>query len=216
MEAFMALKDSSTRIRAVFFDYDGVLTTDKTGSLTTCRYLSRRTGIDVATLSEVLRPYNEDLTLGRLSHADVWPEVCKALGQSVSLELLPLAFESTPANGPMFSLARELKQSCCVGIITDNKKDRIDYLRKAQQLDSVFEPIVVSAEFGCTKQGSTLFEAALARIGVEAGQVVFIDNSQANLTAPRALGINAIHFDDATNDVAALRLCLREGYGLLV
>ena len=48
------------------------------------------------------------------------------------------------------------------------------------------------------------------------GQVVFIDNSQANLTAPRALGINAIHFDDATNDVAALRLCLREGYGLLV
>ncbi|MBG9389884.1 HAD-IA family hydrolase [Caenimonas aquaedulcis] len=210
----MPLKDSTKRIRAVFFDYDGVLTTDKTGSLTTCRYLSERTGIDVATLSDALRPYNEDLTLGRVSHADVWPDVCKALGQSISMDLLAPAFGSTPVDEPMFSLARALKQFCRVGIITDNKKDRIDYLRQAQQLDSLFDPIVVSAEFGATKQGPVLFEAALARAGVEAGEAVFIDNSPANLIAPRALGFHTFHFDDATRDVAALRFYLQEHHGL--
>jgi hypothetical protein len=32
-------------IEAIFFDYDGVLTLDQTGSLTTNRFLSERTGI---------------------------------------------------------------------------------------------------------------------------------------------------------------------------
>jgi putative hydrolase of the HAD superfamily len=145
----------------------------------------------------------------------VWPELCEHLGQKIPFRLLPLAFQSTPANKPMFALAEELKRRCVVGIITDNKKDRIDYLRKAQQLDSIFAPIVVSAETGCTKKGKRMFEVALQLSGVGANEAVFIDNSTANLVAPRALGMHAIHFDDATNDVAGLRRSLKEDYDLL-
>ena len=203
-------------IRGVFFDYDGVLTTDKTGSLTTCRYRSSQTGIDLGILTSTLRHYNGDLTIGLRSHADVWPELCESLGRAIPVELLPLAFQSTPANRPMFTLAEELKRQCVVGIITDNKKDRIDYLRKAQQLDALFAPIVVSAEMGCTKEDKRMFQAALQRSGLEAGEAVFIDNSAPNLIAPRALGMQTIHFDDVTNDVAGLRRTLNEHYGLLV
>lgn len=204
----------SSPIKGVFFDYDGVLTTDKTGSLTTCRYLSSRTGIDVEILARALRQYNRDLTIGRRSHADVWPELCESLGQAIPVELLPLAFQSTPPNPPMFALARELKRHYVVGIITDNKKDRIDYLRKAQQLDGLFAPIVVSAEMGCTKEDEGMFLAALQLAGLQASEAVFIDNSAPNLVAPRALGMQAIHFDDATNDVARLRRTLSEDCGL--
>lgn len=210
----MLAEDPCKPIRAVFFDYDGVLTTDKTGSLTTCRYLSMQTGIAPQVFASALRPYNEDLTTGRRSHSDVWPELCETLGQPIPLELLPLAFESTPANEPMFELARELKRRYIVGIITDNKKDRIDYLRKTQRLDSLFAPIVLSAELGCTKQGPRMFEAALAQSGLRADEVVFIDNNAANLVAPRELGIHTIHFDDARNDVSSLRRRLKDSYGL--
>ena len=210
----MPAEELSKPIRAVFFDYDGVLTTDKTGSLTTCRYLSMQTGIAPQVLASALRPYNKDLTIGRRSHADVWPEFCETLGQRIPLELLPFAFESTPANEPMFKLARELKRRYVVGIITDNKQDRFDYLRKTRRLDSLFAPIVLSAELGCTKQGPGLFEAALARSGLRAEDVVFIDNDAANLIAPRELGMHTIHFDDATNDVCSLRRHLKESYGL--
>jgi phosphoglycolate phosphatase-like HAD superfamily hydrolase len=44
-------------IKAVLFDFDGVLTTDKTGSLTTARFLSQRTGIDLARVQSVLRNF---------------------------------------------------------------------------------------------------------------------------------------------------------------
>ena len=210
----MSIHRPRSSIKGVFFDYDGVLTTDKTGSLTTCRYLSSQTGIELGILTNALRRYNDDLTIGQRSHADIWPQLCESLGQSIPLGLLPLAFQSTPCNQPMFALAEELKRSCVIGIITDNKKDRIDYLRRVQQLDRLFAPIVVSAEMGCTKEDKRMFEAALQLTGLQAGEAVFIDNTPGNLVAPRALGMQAIHFDDVTNDVAGLRRTLKEEYGL--
>lgn len=209
-------RKASVTIRGVFFDYDGVLTTDKTGSLTTCRHLSLRTGIELDVLANVLHRFNPDLSVGKRSYTEIWPDVCSMLGRRVPLELLAEAFESTPRNLPMFALADELRRSCVVGIITDNKKDRMDHLRKAQQLDELFSPIVVSAEVGYTKEDAQIFETALARSGLPASSCVFIDNSRANLVRPQALGMHAIHFDDDSNDVAALRRSLAADYGLLV
>src|SRR4051812_36346079 len=86
------VKDST--IRAVMFDFDGVLTNDKTGSLTTTRYLSQRTGIELPKLQAAFRRFNNDLTLGRTTHAAVWPDICADLGQTVGLDLLEEAFVS--------------------------------------------------------------------------------------------------------------------------
>lgn len=204
-------------IEAVFFDYDGVLTADKTGSLTTCRYLSRRTGIELQRLLQAFGIHNHELTLGRRSHADVWPDICARLEQDVPPGLLVEAFESTPMNAPMFALARQLKSAGCeVGVITDNKSDRMAHLRQLQRLDETFDPIVVSAEVGCTKQEQAIFRLALARRGTPPGRALFIDNTEANLVAARALGLHTICFDDEANDIAALRKQLRSHWGLPV
>ena len=191
-------------IKAVFFDYDGVLTTDKTGSLTTSRYLSQATGIPFSAVNAAFSRYNKDLTLGKTTHSQIWHEVCSALGQELSIALLCEAFESTPMNAAMFSLARRLKENYSVGIITDNKKDRIDRLKRHQNLDSLFSPIVVSAEVGAIKESATIFLHALHCTGMSAEESVFVDNSKDNLVAPNALGIKTIFHDDEKNDIEAL------------
>jgi HAD superfamily hydrolase (TIGR01509 family) len=191
-------------IKAVFFDYDGVLTTDKAGSLTTSRYLSQATGIPLSTVKAAFSRYNRDLILGKTTHSQIWHEVCGALGQELSIALLREAFESTPMNAAMFSLARRLKENYSVGIITDNKKDRIDHLKQHQNLESLFSPIVVSAEVGADKQSAKIFLHALHCTGVRAEESVFVDNSEDNLVAPSALGINTIFHDDEKNDIDAL------------
>ena len=86
-------------IKAVFFDYDGVLTTDKTGSLTTTRHLSKATGIELSVVKATFNRYNRDLTLGKTTHIQVWHEICSALGQKLDIRLLFEAFESTRRNG---------------------------------------------------------------------------------------------------------------------
>ena len=191
-------------IKAVFFDYDGVLTTDKTGSQTTTRYLSQVTGLELSAVKGAFSRFNKDLTLGRTNHAQIWPDLCSALGQELSIRLLHEAFESTPMNSAVFSLARRLRESHLVGIITDNKKDRIDYLKQHQDLASLFNPIVVSAEIGSDKGSAEIFLHALHQAGVGPEEAVFIDNNAENLAAPNALGINTIFHDDEKNDIEAL------------
>jgi HAD superfamily hydrolase (TIGR01509 family) len=201
-------------IKVLFFDYDGVLTTDATGSLTTCRYLSEATGVSFGSLKQAFQRHNGDLSLGRTNHAAVWPEICKSVGCQIPFELLAEAFASTPPNTEMFDFARHLKASYSVGIITDNKKDRIDYLKQHQQLDAVFTPIVVSAEVGCMKDGAAIFMYALRAAGVRPEQSIFIDNARDNLLAADELGMHTVHFDDAKNDVRALIRQLHEEHGV--
>ena len=203
-------------MKAIFFDYDGVLTTDKTGSITTCRYLSHHTGIPYAAVAEAFRSHNEALNLGATSYAAIWGSVCKALGQDLPLELLVGAFESTPVNTAMLDLASGLSRSYAVGIITDNKADRFEHLTRHQSLDKVFFPIVVSAKAGSSKQSSKIFERALAEIHVSPEESVFIDNTPNNLLAAAALGMETVHFDDERNDVEGLTALLRGRYGISV
>ena len=201
-------------VRFVFFDYDGVLTTDSTGSLTTSRFLSKAAGIGIDQVRAALAAHNRDLTLGRTTHAQIWPELCSGLGVALSFALLQQAFDSTPANAPMFALACRLRATCGVGIITDNKADRMRRLRAVQGLESLFDPILVSAEVGCSKDGGGLLEHALAAVRLGAAECVFIDNDRANVDKAEALGMHGIHFDDALNDVNALAGRLHREFGL--
>ncbi len=191
-------------IKAVLFDFDGVLTRDKTGSLTTLRYLSLQTGIGFDPLREAFKPYNQALNLGQTTHADIWPSLCNTLGQQIDIALLRAAFESTPMNEGMFTLARALKNRYAVGIVTDNKQDRMAHLKQHLNLALCFDPIVVSAEVGSSKESAAIFEHALSEFGIAAHESLFIDNSPGNLIAPAALGMKTLLHDDESNDIDAL------------
>lgn len=191
------------------FDFDGVLTNDKTGSLTTARYLSQRTGIDLSNVQAAFRRFNSDLTLGRTTHASVWGDICADLGQPVGRHLLEEAFESTPMNERMLAIARGLRSRYSVGIVTDNKKDRIDALKRLHDLPRLFDPIVVSSEVGLSKDDPRIFLRALNLLRAMPEECIFIDNSKDNLVAPNAIGMKTIYFDDEKQDFKALLTELR-------
>ena len=214
MKSAHATRASECRIRAVFFDFDGVLTRDKTGSITTLRYLSKTTGIEFGRLHDAFREHNEALNLGRTTHRAIWPVVCDRLNFPMDMTLLSAAFESTPFNAGMLRLARNLRRNHSVGIITDNKKDRIDHLKAYAGLSAIFDPIVVSAEVGCDKKSLRIFERALNLVAAAPEESIFIDNTASNLAAPEALRMNTIYFDDEKNDLLELAATLRETFGL--
>jgi len=201
-------------LQAVFFDFDGVLTPDRTGTLTTCRYLARATGIPLDRWRAAFEPYRAALLRGEASRDATWPQVCEAVGSEVPRELLLRAFESTPLDPAMFAFANALARQRKVGIVTDNPKDRMDAVRRTLWLDRVFAPIVVSAEEGVAKDDPVIFQRALQAAGIEAAQAVFIDNVRENVEVARAVGLHGIYFDDEKRDLAALaRELLRLGVG---
>lgn len=95
LHAYAAVPDAFTSTaeeRAVLFDFDGVLTTDKTGSLATTSYLGRRTSLELSKVQSAFRRVNDDLTLGRTTHAAIWSDLCADLGQAIGFELPEEAF----------------------------------------------------------------------------------------------------------------------------
>ncbi|WP_127532168.1 HAD hydrolase-like protein [Paenibacillus kobensis] len=201
---------TTTKVKAIYFDFDGVLTLDATGSKTTCIYLSKATSIPFDEVMTAYRSFNKDMLLGEKSHADIWGELGTMLQGKLEEQHLNESFESTPMNTDMLALARDLKeQGFKLGIITDNKKDRMEYLRAFHLLDHIFDTIVVSAEVGSNKHHRQIFDIALGKLHAAPHESIFIDNNEGNLVVPREIGMAGIYHDDQANDVEAIRRQLK-------
>ena len=202
-------------IRAILFDFDGVLTTDKTGSVSTLRSLSQQTGISEDLLWEAFAPFNEHLLSGRTTHGAVWAKICDRLGQDLDPAILTRGFDSTPIRRDMLCFAAGLRRHYSTGIITDNKADRMQRLTELHSLASIFNIIIVSAEHGSGKEQPSIFESAVESLCVAPHECVFVDNSRRNLVAPAALGMHTLYFNDAIDTAQSLADVLSERYGIV-
>ena len=75
---------------------------------------------------------------------------------------------------------------------------------------------VVSSAEGVVKPDPEIFRRLLARFGLTAGETVFIDDSEANVTAARALGMVAVRFESPErlrSELSILGLPVRPGRG---
>lgn len=196
-------------IKAILFDYDGVLTPDKTGLLSTCKYLSETTGIDLDRLLLAFKPFNKDLVLGKTTHDKIWDDFCTELGTKLDIKILHDAFLSTPTNPLIFELVKKLKGLYKTGLITDNKKDRLVALIEYQKLNDYFDTIIVSADIGSGKENEEIFSKTVELLGVKYDECVFVDNQEKNLVVPKRLGIGTIFYDYEKNDVDELILNLK-------
>lgn len=197
-------------IKAIFFDFDGVLTTDSSGSDTICRNISNGSGVPFETVRESYNNHVADLVLGRKRYADIWDEFCKGLGKQVDVGILKDVYANIPLNTKMFEVVRELHAHYMLGIITDNLRDRLDTLVEQYQLGDLFSHNICSADIGSGKHNQEIFKAALDQSGFKPEESIFIDNKEKNLVVPKEMGFHTYYHDDAKNDVQAFKIWLAE------
>ena len=66
-------------IKAVLFDFDGVLTIDKTGSTTITNYISNICNIPLENVKSCYYKFNKQLLLGEITHQEIWKDFCQSL-----------------------------------------------------------------------------------------------------------------------------------------
>jgi putative hydrolase of the HAD superfamily len=201
-------------IKAIFFDYDGVMTTDKTGTQSICNYISEKYCIDKSIFEKEYRKYNNDLLYGITTHGKVWDKICQNLNENIPISLLYDSFENTPINNEMHDFVKTIKrQKLKTALITDNKIDRIKIITKKYELNKIFDVIIVSAKIGFGKDNNKIFEIALNKADVKSDECIFIDNQEKNLIIPMNMGINTILFDDKKRDMENLKNEIKK-YGI--
>lgn len=192
-------------MKAILFDFDGVLTIDKYGSDSILRYLGENTDAPIDVLKREYYKINRGLLNGEYTHKDIWADYCKNVGSDIDFQILIDSFINTPLDNEMISLIRELKTKYKIGMITDNKVDRITEILKYHNLTDLFDVVTISAECKCGKNDRKIFDLTLESLNVKPNDCVFIDNSEKNLVVPQELGIHTILFDDENRDIEEFR-----------
>lgn len=166
-------------IKAVFFDFDGVLTKDEWEVTTTSRYISEKLGLD---LEETCELYKDSADVwkvysGEITEDQSWKGFYEKLksanlismGYNEFKAMRKEAFKSTQLDDKMVDLVKKIKSGgYFVGLITDNCKERIQAISEVYGFDDLFDVFVVSEEEKAIKRQGKPFETALKKVRVDA------------------------------------------------
>lgn len=186
-------------IRAILFDFDGVLTVDKTGSESIINFISTKCGLSLKAVESNYYKYNEALLSDKISHLDMWESFCNDAGFKLDYNILLDAFKNTLLESDMINFVKKLKQKYLIGMITDNKADRIDLILEYNDLGQYFDAVSISSRVHSGKTERYIFEDALIKLNVSPEECMFIDNTEENLVVPANMGMQTILFDNANS-----------------
>jgi len=203
-------------IKTVFFDFDGVLTTDFNGSGNICRNLCFAIpGLSLQKVTDCYRKHCGRLLVEPVFYSEVWDEFCACAGEKISDEVMEKAVRTVSRNEETFELVQNLRRRYTIGMITDNSIERMNLVSADMHLSDSFDPMVISASVCALKHDgtTTIFDAALKAADSQPSESIFIDNQERNLVTPSRMGIKTCWHDAAKNDIPALISALQT-YGV--
>jgi FMN phosphatase YigB (HAD superfamily) len=93
--------------------------------------------------------------------------------------------------------ALELSSDYHIGIITDIYPGMLEKLLQKDLIpDLSYSPIIQSWKIKVRKPQKEIYDYALAKSGYKLGEILFVDDNQANITAALNLGWNCVLFDE--------------------
>jgi putative hydrolase of the HAD superfamily len=203
-------------ISTVISDFGGVLTTPLVQSFAA---VQDQTGIPFEELAKAMARIQEqegkhplfELETGRISE----PDFLRKIGDALEPELghrpelhrfREIYFDALHPNEPMIELMREAKASGRrMGLLTNNVREWEPLWRSMLPVDEIFEMVVDSGFVGCRKPDREIYDLTLERMGVGAGECLFVDDSDVNCDAARELGMAAVHYRDNEQAIPEIR-----------
>lgn len=206
-------------MQAVISDFGGVLTTPLIQSFVA---FQDQTGIAMEALGVAMQriagrdgshPLFE-LEEGKLTEADflarIADELEPDLGHRPEMHRFSeIYFDALEPNPPMIELMRELRRrGLRMALLTNNVREWEPLWRAMVPIDEIFELVVDSAFVGCRKPDRRIYEIVLERLGLPAGDCLFVDDVDGNCEAARDLGMTAVHFQANEQAIAEIRAAL--------
>jgi putative hydrolase of the HAD superfamily len=193
-------------VKAIFFDLDGVLTTNENAYSHTTEGIYRLfPDMSLDKIRDCYAKHKSNLQVGAETHQEILKELSECLGTEITYEDFITIFSEIPVNQGMINFCSELT-GYKLGIITSNPGDRANFFIKNHALDAIFESIIISADVSANKMSKRIFQVALDSLSVEAEESAFIDNQEKNLTVPKAMGFQTYFYETKKNDLDSLRL----------
>jgi putative hydrolase of the HAD superfamily len=209
-----------TRVEAIVSDFGGVLTTPLLDAFLA---LQQRRGIPLEAFgAAIARVADQDgganplfeLETGRLSEARFVEKLGAALhaelGREVDLARFgETFFEHLRPNDELFAFMRTLhERGYRMAVLTNNVREWEPLWRSMLPIDELFELVVDSGFEGVRKPDRRIYELTLERLGIAAEATLFVDDTEVNCDAARALGMHAVWFRSNAQAIAEIERTL--------
>jgi putative hydrolase of the HAD superfamily len=190
----------------VLFDYGGVLAAE--GFAEGLKAIAGAHGLEpdrfFAQVEKII--YDCGYVTGANSESGFWAQVRQECGISGSdAELTGQIQRRFVLRPGMLALVKGLKGQ---GVRTAILSDQTDWLEQLDRRDhflAEFDPVLNSYDLGHSKREVATFRMALQRLGVAAGQVLFVDDNASHIGRAAALGLQVHHFGDQAGLAEELR-----------
>ena len=198
-----------TEIKAVVFDYDGVVAAGNFAD-----QLEHEYGIGSEQQSDFWDIQFAQAAVGQADFRAMIPAFIEKWGLQISSQDFLSAWCQSGCieNTLALKITTELRKSGLpVYLATNQEPYRSEYLRSQMDFDRRFAATFTSHDLGVMKPDAAFFEAISTRLGLQPAEILFIDNSKRNVDAARSFGWQASLYEfDPSNPsrkdlLAALR-----------
>lgn len=191
--ALPAKKRSKTGVRFVYFDVNGVLVRFFHRAFTE---LAEAYGGQADTIETLFWRHNADVCTGKMSLVDFNAALARELGapQVDWQQYYMKNIEPTPGIKDFVEWAAENYE---IGLLSDSMPGFVDELRQKGIVPDVnYVAIADSSKMGVTKSELKAYEIARELAGVEANEILLIDDNRSNLIIADKAGWHVLWFED--------------------
>lgn len=204
-------------IKTILFDLGGVLLNlDKEACIQTFIEMG------YTDVRSMITNYRQEGALRLLESGEVSPEgfcdeIRRLCGKYVPDEEIKQAVRVFLLDIPMYKLdyLLDLKKRYKVAMLSNTSPIAIEYIThrnftsRGLKLEDYFDEFYYSFELKCMKPDDEIYERMIARSGMVPSEVLFVDDSQANLDASKKFGFHTLFAEEYTDWRAEMEVYLQ-------
>jgi len=176
-------------IKAIIYDCFGVLITDRLQELRD--EVAERDPSAANDMMELIRAVNK----GILEPEVTRPKIAALCGMSTD-EYRAYIVSGEGKNEPLFRHIETLKPLYKIGMLSNIGKRSLQNRFTEAELATYFDAVVASGDIGYAKPELEAYRIAVARLGVEPEEAIFIDDRAVFCAAAEQAGLQAIEYTD--------------------
>jgi epoxide hydrolase-like predicted phosphatase len=185
-------------LKAVIFDFGGVLARTRSQHLRAA--WEQRLSLRPGEASELVFGGESGRAAqhGWVSDAEHWAFIQRRLGldDATLAQFRRDFFAEDGIDTDLLAYIDRVRTGYQVGLLS-NATSTARRFFKESGIAGHFDAITISGEEGVMKPDERIYRIALARLGVQPNEAVFVDDFSENVVAARKLGMVAVHFADA-------------------
>jgi len=195
-------------VRGLVLDYGGVLTLAQDAA--SVEGMVEHLGVEEGLFRRVYREWRPGFDAGRVSGEGYWRGVIGDCGldpEGVEIgRLIELDVQSwTQLNPAMVGFVREVRSRVHrLAILSNMTQTTLVWMRKHFEWLALFDACVFSCEVGVNKPDAAIYALCARRLGVPAGECLFVDDSAENVRGAQEAGMAAIRFESVDQFLAEL------------